>query len=301
VTLSALFLAVALATASDAGPRTRLDIPYVPGGGHKQQLDLYLPAGTGFPMVLYVHEGSLTGGDRKDADYPRLAKGFTAAGYGFAVMSYRLFPENRWPAPAEDVASAFAWVKRNAASFGGRPDRVFLVGHSSGATLVARLSSDPRYLAKVGMKPTDITGAVVMGTILRDQEFEEALERATRAGRRARVDSLFQVNPDYSVYGTVENYLDSWPLHHVNAAMPPMLITVAESERLQPPCLAHAIAFRDSANAMGGRVQVALFPDRDHYSAMRKLPEPRDSGFARIQGFFRSIPDPAKRPAAEKK
>lgn len=288
----------ALLMATDAGPRTRLDIPYVPGGGHKQQLDLYLPEGSGFPVVLYVHEGSLTSGDRKDEDYPRLAKGFNAAGYGFAVMSYRLFPENKWPAPAEDVASAFAWVKKNAASFGGRPDRVFLVGHSSGATLVARVSSDPRYLSYVNLEPTDITGSVVMGTILRDQEFEEALGRATKAGRRARVDSLFEVNPDYTVYGTVENYLDSWPLHHVNGAMPPMLITVAEEERYQPPCLAHAEAFRDSANAMGANVQVAVLAGRDHYSAMRKLPEPRDRGFARIQAFFRSIPDPAKRAAA---
>jgi len=291
-------LTVVLAAVLLAAPDPRLDIPYVPGGGHKQQLDLYLPEGTGFPVVLYVHEGSLTSGDRKDADYPRLAKGFNAAGYGFAVMSYRLFPQNPWPAPAEDVASAFAWVKKNAASFGGRPDRVFLVGHSSGATLAARVASDPRYLAKVGMKPTDITGAVVMGTILRDQEFEEALDRATRAGRRARVDSIFKVNPDYSVYGTVETYVDSWPLHHVNAAMPPMLITVAEEEQFQPPCLAHAEAFRDSATAMGANVQVAIFTGRDHYSAMRKLPEPRDRGFQRIQTFFRSIPDPAKRPAA---
>lgn len=198
-----LAILVATSTLSADLPRTLLDVPYVPGGGHKQQLDLYLPAGSGFPMVLYVHEGSLTSGDRKDADDPRIARGFRDSGYGVAVMSYRLFPQNRWSAPAEDVASAFAWLKANAATFGGRPDRIFLVGHSSGATRVARVSSDARHLARVGLKPRAIAGSVVMGTILRDQAFEEALERATQNGNRARVDSIFRTDPDYSMYDGV--------------------------------------------------------------------------------------------------
>jgi len=295
-----LLLPTMLATSSASSqPRNRMDVPYVPGGGHKQQLDLYLPPGSGFPVVLFVHEGSLTSGDRKDVDYPRMARAFRDEGYGFAVMSYRLFPKNRWPVPAQDVASAFAWLKANAASFGGRPDRIFLMGHSSGATLVARVSSDARYLARVGLTPRAIAGAVVMGTILRDQEFEEALERATRNGQRARVDSLFRVDPDYSMYDSVAAYVDSWPLHHVNAAMPPMLITVGEAERYQPPCLPHAEAFRDSASRIGGHVEVAVLIGRDHHSAMRKLSEPHDPVFARLRSFFRSVPDPAaRRPAA---
>lgn len=289
---------VAMLALAPATSRTRLDVPYVPGGGHKQQLDLYLPEGSGFPLVLYVHEGSLVRGDRKDADYPRIARGFADAGYGVAVMSYRLFPEVRWPAPAEDVASAVAWLKSNAASFGGRPDRIFLVGHSAGATLAARLATDPRHLARVGLERRDLAGAVVMGTILRDQEFEESLERATRAGRRARLDSLFRTHPDFSPFGDVETYLDSWPMRHVSRGMPPVLITVAEEERFQPPCLPHAIAFRDSANRLGNRVEVAVLAKHDHMSAMRSLGVPRDRVFSRVLTFFRSIPDSAARAGA---
>src|SRR5437867_139876 len=111
-----LLLPIILATSpASTSPGERMDVPYVPGGGHEQQLDLYLPARSGFPMVLYVHEGSLNSGDRKDADYPRIARAFRAKGYGVVVISYRLFPKHRWPAPAEDVASAFAWLKANAA------------------------------------------------------------------------------------------------------------------------------------------------------------------------------------------
>jgi len=278
-----------LANGAVATTRTELDVPYVPGGGHRQQLDLCLPEGRGFPLILYVHEGSLTGGDRKDEDYPKIAEALRRAGYGVAVMSYRLFPNDRWPAPADDVASAIAWLEAHAAERGARADRLFLIGHSSGATLVARVCSDPRYLARVRRSPRDIAGAVVMGTILRDQEFEESLERATRAGHRARVDSLFRADPDYAMYGSVESYLDSWPLRHVSGAMPPMLITVAETERFQPPCLPHAEAFRDSARRLGARVEVEVLKDRNHYSAMRKLAEPHDPVFARILAFFESV------------
>ena len=274
--------------ASAAGARETLDVAYVPGGGHKQQLDLYLPGGAGFPVVLYVHEGSLTSGDRKDADYPRIAEAFRAAGYGVAVMSYRLFPEHPWPAPVEDVASAIAWLRSHSTEWGGLPDRLFLVGHSSGATLVARVASDPRYLMRVKLPRSVISGAVVMGTILRDQDFEEALDRAARKGQRARMDSLFRMQPDYAIYGSVETYIDSWPLHHASHGMPPMLITVAEKERYQPPCLPHAEAFRDSARRVGARVEVEVLAGRDHSSAMRKLAEPGDPTFARILTFFKS-------------
>ena len=141
---------------------------------------------------------------------------------------------------------------------------------------------------RVNLSRGVIAGAVVMGTILRDQEFEEALDRATRKGQRARIDSLFRAEPDYSVYGSIENYVDSWPLHHVSRGMPPILITVAEKERYQPPCLPHAEAFRDSARRLGARVEVEVLAGRDHYSAMRKLAEPDDPTLALILKFFNS-------------
>jgi hypothetical protein len=38
---------------------------------------------------------------------------------------------------ADQVCRAIAWIYRNAASFGGDPDRLFVGGHSSGAHLAA--------------------------------------------------------------------------------------------------------------------------------------------------------------------
>jgi len=41
------------------------DVPFVPEGGVDQQMDLYLPPGQDFPLILYLHEGSLTSGERR--------------------------------------------------------------------------------------------------------------------------------------------------------------------------------------------------------------------------------------------
>src|SRR5438067_11020396 len=90
--------------------RVILDIPFVPGGTHDQQLDLYTPAAAGFPTVLFVHEGSLTSGDRKDAPYAAMCRTFQGLGFGCAATNYRLAPAHKWPAQPDDVAAAFGWL-----------------------------------------------------------------------------------------------------------------------------------------------------------------------------------------------
>jgi triacylglycerol lipase len=52
-------------------------------------------------------------------------------------MTYRHAPEVKWPAGAEDVAAAVAWLRGNIASYGGDPDRIIVAGNSAGATHVA--------------------------------------------------------------------------------------------------------------------------------------------------------------------
>ncbi|PYQ15072.1 MAG: hypothetical protein DMH00_00035 [Acidobacteria bacterium] len=141
-----------------ASARVESDLPYVPGGGPKQQLDLYLPASRNFPSLLFVHGGSLSAGDRKEDPYLHVCEPIREAGIGCASISYRLFPLVGWPAPVQDVASAFAWLKQNIRSRGGDPERLFLAGHSSGCMLVALVGADPKYLETHGLMPRDVAG-----------------------------------------------------------------------------------------------------------------------------------------------
>ena len=68
------------------GHGVEVDLAFVDGGLNDQQLDLYSPGTAGFPTLLFVHEGSLTSGDRKDDPYARMCETFQASGIGCAAM-----------------------------------------------------------------------------------------------------------------------------------------------------------------------------------------------------------------------
>src|SRR5690242_9475478 len=74
------------------------------------------------------------------------------------VANYRLAPAHPWPAGAEDVGKVIGWVKAHAATYGGDPHHIVLVGQSAGATHAASYVFDP------SLHP--IEGAGVVGTVL---------------------------------------------------------------------------------------------------------------------------------------
>ncbi|WP_225206696.1 alpha/beta hydrolase [Novosphingobium huizhouense] len=109
-------------------------------GDHpRQKLDLYGTAAEA-PVLLFVHGGGFRVGDKGGAlDWQNATVGRMAAEAGMlgAVMNYRLLPDAAWPSGGEDVLAAFDWLVANAASFGGDPARIVLVGTSAGAVHIA--------------------------------------------------------------------------------------------------------------------------------------------------------------------
>ena len=113
--------------AQDSTIRIQKNVLYVSGGSHEQQMDIYLPVGKMFPVILYLHEGSLTSGDKTDSPYAAIAMNFVKTGIGFILINYRLGPKNKWPAMAEDAASSFSWVKKNAETLHANPRNYLLL------------------------------------------------------------------------------------------------------------------------------------------------------------------------------
>jgi acetyl esterase/lipase len=121
------------------------------------------PPGRPRPVLIFVHGGGFTAGARKlSPDSPFYDNvGVWAVRYGLIgiTMSYRLAPQSRWPTAAEDIGRAVDWAHRTIEARGGDPSRIFLMGHSAGATHVASYVSHPQF-GRDGC--LDIRGAIIV-------------------------------------------------------------------------------------------------------------------------------------------
>jgi len=113
------------------------DLAYYSGPGAdpiKHKLDLYVPKGKkDFPVVFFVHGGAWRHGDKSWLGvYSTLGLAWARHGVGTVVINYRLSPAVTHPEHIKDVARAFAWVHKNIRQYGGRPDEIFVTGHSAG-------------------------------------------------------------------------------------------------------------------------------------------------------------------------
>lgn len=100
----------------------------------------YRPASeTPLPLLVFVHGGGWFLGDldTHDSMYRILA---TRAGCAMLAVDYRLAPEHPFPAGLDDVATAFAWARRQAAALGCDETRVAIGGESAGGNLAAALT-----------------------------------------------------------------------------------------------------------------------------------------------------------------
>jgi arylformamidase len=152
-------LLVAVAGVSLAAAQSPIrDIKY--GTAHERQvLDVYAPAGAkGAPVVFWIHGGGWQTGDKGMVALK--PKAFMDAGFVFVSINHRLLPSVDMGSITRDVASALGWVHKTIATYGGDPDRLLVMGHSSGGQLAALMCTDDRYVRAEGFPLTAIKGCV---------------------------------------------------------------------------------------------------------------------------------------------
>ena len=118
-------------------------------------LDLYYPTDiTGFPTLIWIHGGGLTGGQKYIPSYLKNKK------IAVVAVEYRLSPAVPALVAIEDVAAAVAWVFNNIEDFGGNPDAIFVGGHSAGGYLASMVGLDTAYLSKHSISANRIAGII---------------------------------------------------------------------------------------------------------------------------------------------
>ena len=149
-----------------AGVKIERDLAY--GAHEKQKLDVYTPAAGGRgakPVLIFVHGGGFVAGDKGGAASPFYDNVLVWAvknGMVGVNLNYRLAPGAPYPAGIEDLGSAIKWIETNAARYGGDPKKIFIWGHSAGASHVADYVGHPELWGRAssGLAGAAMTSAV---------------------------------------------------------------------------------------------------------------------------------------------
>jgi acetyl esterase/lipase len=144
------------------------DAEYLRHGDQALLARLFKPRGSGpFPIVVELHGGAWVRGDRLNGNAANEA--LAKHGVIVAALDFRMPPVASYPASLADIHYGIRWCKTQAAAWGGRPDKVGVMGTSSGAhqaMLIGMRPHDPRYAAlplPAGVPAVDGTvGCVIM-------------------------------------------------------------------------------------------------------------------------------------------
>ena len=208
------------------------DIPYVEGGGARQQLDVYRQT-TGVeqaPVLLQIHGGAWMIGEKRQQGLPLMME-LARRGWVCVALNYRLSPRHAWPTHLEDCKRALAWVREHIREFGGDPGFVAVTGGSAGghlSSLMALTQNDPRHQAGFESVDTSVTACVPFYGVYDwtqgadahfGSEFRRVLEQRV-------VQRPYEEAP--------EVFRDASPIHRVKADLPPFLVIHGTHDSLAP-------------------------------------------------------------------
>lgn len=238
-------------------------------------MDIYAPdEAEDVPIVIMVHGGAWTYGNKQNAIGAKQADFFTDQGFIYVSINYRLAPDHPFPAPVEDLASAIAFLYQNADTYGGDPDSIFLMGHSSGAHSVALVSVDPQYLRAEGLGLGVIKGTVPLDgasyNLVRTGEKNGELPRFYRPAFGSNESTWRQASPTLHVMD--------------GRRIPPMLILYVD----RPVSPERAKELAETLREHGYDAEAVLAKKRSHKSLNKRLGAKGDKYGPMIVDFFRS-------------
>lgn len=102
-------------------------------------LDLYRrePSATPSPVIVWIHAGGWSSGDKSTTPAAALVTG----GFAVASIDYRLSSEAKFPAQINDCKAAIRWLRANAKTYNLDADHIGVWGHEAGGHLASLLGT----------------------------------------------------------------------------------------------------------------------------------------------------------------
>jgi arylformamidase len=216
-----------------------------------EALDIFRTSQTRAPVNIFVHGGAWL--RNRASDYAAQAELFVHAGAHHVLLDFSTVAEtdgDLMPLVAQ-VRRAVAWVYRNAESFGGDPNRLYLSGHSSGAHLAGCVVTTD--WAKASL-PSDILKGALLVSGMYD------LEPVRRSKRSAYVRFTDAVATELS------------PIHHIDKLSTPLVLAYGTFET--PEFQRQTRDFHAAVKAAGKPITLVVADGYNHFEIIETLGNP---------------------------
>ena len=225
-------------------PPTHADLEYAPpepatSNGHK--LDLYIPSGATGPLPVAIWTGgSAWMADTGKRTAPGVAAQLNPAGYAVAGVSIRSSSQVQFPGQLHDIKAAIRWLRANAPKYGLDPDRIAIMGDSSGGwtTAMAALTGDaPEMEGSVGTTSVSskVQAAVAFYPPTNFLTMDAwALRKCGQPGCHDEPTSPESRLVGCAIQTCPDKVQAANPVRYVTAADPPMMILHGGSDPLVP-------------------------------------------------------------------
>jgi acetyl esterase len=217
----------------------------VPGPGGEIPVRLYAPANAAAPSgaLVYFHGGGWVIGSIET--HENLCKALAnRSGARVVSVDYRLAPEHRWPAAAEDCYAVTCHLAEHGAELGIDGARLAVAGDSAGGNLaavvalLARERGGPRLRHQVLIYPVT------------DHDFERTSYRENGEGYFLTTDAMAWFWDHYVPDRARRNEASAAPLRAEKlAGLPPATVITAEYDPLRDEGEAYAARLREAGVA----------------------------------------------------
>lgn len=242
LTISLLFL-----FSFTAHARMLKNVVYGHAGGIELTLDASIPDGAGpFPAAVLVHGGGWVAGDKQEY-ITYIFEPLSKAGFAWFSINYRLAPQYKFPAPADDVLQAIRYVRENASKYNIDAQRIALIGESAGGHLVSYVGA--RYPG---------TGVAAVVSLYGIHDFiTAAMEWKPFPHEVLDLFGIKQVNAE-----TAPLLIKASPVIYVSKNLPPFLLIHGSKDEDVP--YDQSVEMCDRMKQVGARCDLITVPGAPH-------------------------------------
>ncbi|HBC85387.1 MAG TPA: hypothetical protein DCZ94_00380 [Lentisphaeria bacterium] len=242
------------------------DIEFIPGGGERNRLDIYIPDGIETPAatILRIHGGAWRAYSKNDL---HVAHRLIDHGFIFVSTNYRYSSQARFPAQLQDCKAAVRWMRANSAEYGIDPERIGVCGDSAGAHLACLLgvTGNTRHF-DVGLNLDQRSDVQAVGAWYPPTDFLIWGKHFIDCGfSKETAASVFECIPAFlgrPIDVATENAKLASPMSYVHSGSAPFFLIHGKKDPVVP--YLQSVVFADALEKAGVEAKMILIDDAVH-------------------------------------